>query len=1090
MVILSQPAALSPAGNIKDFVISGSEAVRFRLYKGENLLLDNQYQPDASGLITVSIKDIVLSSLSVDLPADNIHTQQNIAADFVANISDVNVSFRAIRCGIERWNGDISSFLWGNFLTWQPQLVETRYTQPQWLTYYNASDDQVLLRVKFYLKDGSTSVISVGTVAAGECISFNTQFAHIWSLLDADKYGYYDVYVEDGSGVRLSYIQRYVLVDGSENDTLFIFENTLGGLDSVAFTGANTYAPEHTFGNVVYDECNSNAYIERAGAYSQNSGYKTKREALWLRDFFVMPNRYVVKDGVILPIVVDESSVSNSNMEQLHSFEFKYKLSDDSKYQNLARIETLAVPIEIPTPDNLFFLAPRLAEFERTAPADALLIPVQSPYYEKWYTISYGDIKAMFADIVNAQLKPFAHTHDNFSVISNLSEAEDGSLLYKGEKIGGNSYLGDLATLQSKIEEFSTWFELRTLESGAKILYSKYTLVSEGDQIAGGIADIGSLGFGDGASYNRLDTWENYNASAGDVLSATLGYGLKTEIENIQNTIADGVLSSVIVKLGSTEYKAVNGVVSLPAYPVMPDVPTLVSELQNDAGYITNAALGGYATQSWVQQQKYLTSIPSEYITATGLSSTLVNYQSKITSSNKLDYSLLENTPTIPSAVTESTVSGWGFTKNAGTVTEVKMNGASKTPTNGVIDLGSVITAHQDLSNYATLSDIEPLDERLTIIESNYLDSITQQMVIDALDYTPFDSASFTKANIKSALGIADWALASSKPSYSWDEITSKPTLLSQFTDDVVAGKYLPITGGTLNGSLTANTLVIASQDARAHIHLSRPSGNYITTASGGFIAFIPTGKGIATANADLVVTDGHVYPGTTGVTRLGFGDKRWAQVSSVNGDFSGDLTAGTFKTSSVVACGGRLRINTSNSTTSFGFLKATAYSSALNVGVLDIGSNYGGSATITNEGVDVIAMSMYRGVVGIGRAYTYDELKANYSANIKLSVDGNASVSGAINIGSDAQIAGTVNASAVVISGSDVATRFNSVESNINNILSWFQLRTLESGNKVLYTPYTFVSEGDQIAGAVYEEIAALRAEVNELKTRLASYE
>jgi hypothetical protein len=51
----------------------------------------------------------------------------------------------------------------------------------------------------------------------------------------------------------------------------------------------------------------------------------------------------------------------------------------------------------------------------------------------------------------------------------------------------------------------------------------------------------------------------------------------------------------------------------------------------------------------------------------------------------------------IPSAVTESTVSGWGFTKNAGTITGIKMNGSSK-GTSGVVDLGTVITAHQDIS--------------------------------------------------------------------------------------------------------------------------------------------------------------------------------------------------------------------------------------------------------------------------------------------------------------------------------------------------------------------------------------------------------
>lgn len=51
----------------------------------------------------------------------------------------------------------------------------------------------------------------------------------------------------------------------------------------------------------------------------------------------------------------------------------------------------------------------------------------------------------------------------------------------------------------------------------------------------------------------------------------------------------------------------------------------------------------------------------------------------------------------IPAAVTESTVSGWGFTKNAGTITGIKMNGSSK-GTSGVVDLGTVITAHQDIS--------------------------------------------------------------------------------------------------------------------------------------------------------------------------------------------------------------------------------------------------------------------------------------------------------------------------------------------------------------------------------------------------------
>lgn len=59
-------------------------------------------------------------------------------------------------------------------------------------------------------------------------------------------------------------------------------------------------------------------------------------------------------------------------------------------------------------------------------------------------------------------------------------------------------------------------------------------------------------------------------------------------------------------------------------------------------------------------------------------------------------------------AVTESTVLGWGFTKNTGTVTSVavKMNGATKgtVTSSGTIDLGTVITAHQDISGKANLN--------------------------------------------------------------------------------------------------------------------------------------------------------------------------------------------------------------------------------------------------------------------------------------------------------------------------------------------------------------------------------------------------
>ena len=61
--------------------------------------------------------------------------------------------------------------------------------------------------------------------------------------------------------------------------------------------------------------------------------------------------------------------------------------------------------------------------------------------------------------------------------------------------------------------------------------------------------------------------------------------------------------------------------------------------------------------------------------------------------------------------ITEAELLAMGFTKNLGTITEVKMNGASK-GTSGVVDLGNVITEHQDISGKQDkIADLDTIRE-------------------------------------------------------------------------------------------------------------------------------------------------------------------------------------------------------------------------------------------------------------------------------------------------------------------------------------------------------------------------------------------
>ena len=153
----------------------------------------------------------------------------------------------------------------------------------------------------------------------------------------------------------------------------------------------------------------------------------------------------------------------------------------------------------------------------------------------------------------------------------------------------------DLKANQSDVNTILDWFALRTLTDGRKVLYTKYNIAAAGDISAGGISE--DIGSGEGGSYSRLDSWDDYNPANGDVLSAVLGYGLKTDIQSLQEQIDNmggGGLSSVTVKIGNTAYDSVDGVVSLPSYPV---VPTLLSEFTDDvvAGhYLPNS--GGTIT--------------------------------------------------------------------------------------------------------------------------------------------------------------------------------------------------------------------------------------------------------------------------------------------------------------------------------------------------------------------------------------------------------------------------------------------------------------------------------------------------------------
>ena len=75
-------------------------------------------------------------------------------------------------------------------------------------------------------------------------------------------------------------------------------------------------------------------------------------------------------------------------------------------------------------------------------------------------------------------------------------------------------------------------------------------------------------------------------------------------------------------------------------------------------------------------------------------------------------------------------------------------------------------------------------------------------------------SDNFTQANIKSTLGIYDWALAASKPSYNFSEIGSKPTTLAGYgiTDAHITSGVITLGGNTITPATLTNGKIPLSQ--------------------------------------------------------------------------------------------------------------------------------------------------------------------------------------------------------------------------------------------------------------------------------------
>ena len=443
MTILQQPDPLSLSGNIKEFRIGTTTTISFRLLQGGEEIVARSYEPGADAIVIINIRDIIHDRLSFLFNNTSmVYEQKTIVSTFKALLSGTEVDFTAIRCGVDMLADTPANFLLQNFLTWQPNVKPVTYYSPEFLTYYAVQECRVKLHA--YFTDESATIISqsdliLADLTKGKAYTIPLQYASVVGKLGDKMPAYYDVWVEDAEGIRLSYVQRYYASDmKSETEQWVLFENSLGGIDTFRAYGSTAFTGEHTHNIAEIDDISLEYRVDTARKFQKDTGYLNKKERTWLLDFFPSLKKYLYTGAYIRSIIVVESNVTYTDKELPSNYTFTYKFADAKPFLNLQRSDIPTDALEIVVPEvGSFTVPPRLIEFPRLPLSEGALFPVQDPYSEGWSVTTTGSVSDYIINRVSENYDGgggVGHQHNNIDLLQLLSYATE-YLLVAGKRI-------------------------------------------------------------------------------------------------------------------------------------------------------------------------------------------------------------------------------------------------------------------------------------------------------------------------------------------------------------------------------------------------------------------------------------------------------------------------------------------------------------------------------------------------------------------------------------------------------------------------------------------------------------------------------
>jgi hypothetical protein len=362
----SQPAKTF-AGNLPDLVfadIDPSEGMELKLQFSNDgnttlVLLEELIYPDENEQATVKIREVVESALMHKLPETDVFKQINAFRYLNLIIDSTTIyTWHVVKGGLfipeaQFATFDYTAFFVANSLSWMPAERSVKYREQNYFNYLNLYSGGVQLYGKGYWLDGNGATQSqeypLYTLSAVGLYTMNISFNKLISLsASANDFFAFDIYIKY-SGNILTNIHRVMLIhEFDEYDDVFTFNNSLGGYESIRFTGLLSEKEAHESKaylmhnkHLIEHETTPQRIMRKFTGY-----FDTEAQRKWLREFFTASFRHHIRyaDAAFIPerIVVLSQNAESSRYNP-NSFEFEFKYANQTAWQYHTRETLVAV---------------------------------------------------------------------------------------------------------------------------------------------------------------------------------------------------------------------------------------------------------------------------------------------------------------------------------------------------------------------------------------------------------------------------------------------------------------------------------------------------------------------------------------------------------------------------------------------------------------------------------------------------------------------------------------------------------------------------------------------------------------------------